>query len=336
MAYQWMAANDYASFSEIPIETMAGMEDLDEESLESAFTTWKVELRDDDDGLKSTWAVPVVSKTLAELYEERLHDAARKRGLMPDNRPEGTHGSDSSDGDNRGPSQLANSISLISLPQPHGVTDYSSLSDTQLQQHVKHLVSKRKKNRYAEKSGRRVASDITKALDSELVACQVECFNRFITSPTGREMVEANSQMGEWGRGTGRTGMQCILESTIYYQCTDSETRNPGQPGAPITKGANPWLSHMACHTEWEEPVLCKAILFTLDTCSWIGKRPLQWSISQCYLLNMNNIVFRVRPAIICADSLCIQRMKWPTSNAPSWRSCALSCRRAGCLTLHC
>lgn len=109
LAYQWMAANDYASFGEIPIEALAGMEKLTDESLDSVFTTWKVELRDDGRGRKSAWAVPVVSKTLADLYQERLHEAAREHGLLADDQSEVTDGSDGDD--------PADPIKLMSAPR---------------------------------------------------------------------------------------------------------------------------------------------------------------------------------------------------------------------------
>lgn len=96
VAYQWMAANDYASFGDVPIEALAGMEKLTDESLDSVFTSWKVELRDDGQGRDSAWAVPVVSKTLADLHQERLRDAAgnafslQTTGLRPQTDPTAT------------------------------------------------------------------------------------------------------------------------------------------------------------------------------------------------------------------------------------------------------
>ncbi|KAG6368220.1 hypothetical protein INS49_002421 [Diaporthe citri] len=109
VTYQWTGANDYASFGEIPIEALAGMDRLTDKSLDSVFTTWKLEIRDDAQGRRSAWAAPVVSKTLADLYEERLHDAARERGLLADDQSGATDGSDSDD--------PADTVRLISAPR---------------------------------------------------------------------------------------------------------------------------------------------------------------------------------------------------------------------------
>lgn len=225
--YQWMAANDYANFRQIPPEALEGLEDLPDAILKEPIYTYFV--TEDQPFEGATQALRIAIRSQHSLSSLTIFIILK--GSICTIKPRGTTQQEAVKRHKQFLRLAADTSRALLIKRQH-MKNSPSNQET--------LAEERK----------------------FILGVQRQSLDEIYKSTTGQTVVEENQQWVSWRESS----LKCLLCHTMWYDKTPLTDRRPTQKttGA-FTSSTIKFLEHFFNHIEHDEVIRCEAFLRFLD-----------------------------------------------------------------------
>lgn len=278
IVYQWMAANNFASFSEIPTVRKGRLDHLDRELLTAPLVTYIVgertlKIRGFHRHPTGPCLVPLSTHHLSDLISSSGGRSAASRpasiSIPPASKAESSNQKSSGDariqsGDQSRVSrsnrvQQTNSTPTLTPP----IRRHPRIDREALQQRIREVAG----GDYCT-NGPEVPQNLKDQHTRERVGVQKQSLQLFYESDAGRKTVGINEAFS--GFRNGNSGLMCSLCQTIFHDHFRRE--DVTARGSKITDSITKFLHHVLHrHKAYDESVRCDEMLSMLDRYPELG-----------------------------------------------------------------